>query len=73
MLPSSQTPVRTLVARIVPKSSETGGSDAFFLVFIGSFVTRDQHDMMTQFLKLKPTRFLQSEIKILMSLSLTIF
>ena len=42
---------------------ETKGDDAFFHPLLGSFMTENEHDMFTKFLKIKPLVFLGLETK----------
>ncbi|WMV58961.1 hypothetical protein MTR67_052346 [Solanum verrucosum] len=56
-----QAPVNPPFVAITPKVGGNVGNDAFFLLLLGSIMTTNEHDMLTKFLKLKPTVFLGSK------------
>uniref|UniRef100_M1DL04 'chromo' domain containing protein n=1 Tax=Solanum tuberosum TaxID=4113 RepID=M1DL04_SOLTU len=64
VLPSvqaTQAPTNPHVASNAPKMGGTGGNDALFRPLLGSVMTGNEHEMLTKFLKLKPSVLLGSE------------
>ena len=51
------------VANTTPKTGKTGGNDAFFHPFLCLVMKRNEHDMLSKFLKLEPQEFLGLDTK----------
>ena len=60
---TTQAPAYPHVSSTTPKTGGNVGTDAFFHPLLGSVMTSNEHDMLTKFLKLKPSASLGFESK----------
>ena len=58
---ATQAPTNSPVARTAPKVGQTGGNDDFFHPLLGSIMNRNEHEILTKYLKLKHSVFLGFE------------